>query len=435
MATRLPTRHSDAVLDRLTRLHPKVIDLVLDRVERLLARLGNPERRLPPVVHVAGTNGKGSVIAFLRAILEAAGYRVHVYTSPHLACFHERIRLAGTLIADTDLLAVLAECEAANGEAPITFFEITTAAAFVAFARTPADIVLLETGLGGRLDATNVIAAPLLTAITPVDMDHQGYLGETLAEIAGEKAGILKPGVPCVLASQAAEAETVISRRAAVVGAPLMRQGVDWRGMPDTDGGIAFRFQGSDVGLPAPALAGVHQISNAAQALACARMLTGFDISDAALARGMREVAWPARLQRLTAGPLVAVVPAGWDVWLDGGHNPGAARALARQAAAWGDRPLHLIVGMLDNRDPATFLAPLWPHARVMRAVPIATAHAGHDPAAIAAAASGFGMAAASAADAVTALADIIAENPAPARVLVCGSLYLAGGLIAEGNG
>jgi dihydrofolate synthase/folylpolyglutamate synthase len=434
MRTPLPTKNSDAVLDRLTRLHPKVIDLVLSRIELLLARLGNPEWRLPPVVHVAGTNGKGSVIAFLRAIIEAAGYRVHVYTSPHLARFHERIRLAGTLIAETDLLAVLAECEAANGEAPITFFEITTAAAFLAFTRTPADIVLLETGLGGRLDATNVIKLPFLTAITPVDLDHQGYLGETLSEIAGEKAGILKPGVPCVLAMQRAEADAVITNRAAAVGAPLMRHGVDWRGTLDLEGGTTFHFQGADISLPRPGLVGTHQIGNASHAIACARMLPGFDISDSALARGLREVVWPARLQLLTAGPLVAAIPEGWEVWLDGGHNAGAARALASQAETWSDRPLYLIVGMLNNRDPALFLEPLMLHARVMRAVPITTAHAGREATTIAEAATGLGMSAATAHDAYTALVDIIAEASAPSRVLVCGSLYLAGALIAEGN-
>lgn len=292
------SQSSDAVLERLTRLHPKVIDLSLGRIERLLARLGHPELRLPPVVHVAGTNGKGSVIALLRAMLEADGRRTHVYTSPHLVRFHERIRLAGAPIPEADLLALLQACEAANGEAPITFFEITTAAAFLAFAETPADVLLLEVGLGGRLDATNVIAEPALTAITPVSMDHMQYLGPTLAQIAFEKAGILKPGVTAVIGRQARAAAEVIDKRAAEVAAPLLRQGRQWEVVPQGEG---FHLRDGDetLELPRPALVGAHQFDNAGQAAVLARRL---GLPQAAIAEGLRRVYWPARLQHLTHG-------------------------------------------------------------------------------------------------------------------------------------
>src|SRR5579863_7977100 len=290
---------TDRVLERLSKLHPKLIDLSLDRTWRLLERLGHPELKVPPVVHVAGTNGKGSVIAYLRAMLEAAGYRVHAYISPHLVRFHERIRLAGSLIGEDQLLDLLEECERVNGGEPITFFEITTAAAFLAFARAPADILLLETGLGGRLDATNVLARPAVTAITPVSLDHQRFLGDTVAAIAGEKAGILKPGRPAILAPQLPEAQAVIERRASALGAPLFRYGGEWRVGPM---GAGLRYEGQRwpaLDLPPPGLLGRHQYDNAGTALACLDRLDGFALSPQALARGLREVTWPARLEHL----------------------------------------------------------------------------------------------------------------------------------------
>jgi dihydrofolate synthase/folylpolyglutamate synthase len=424
---RLP---SDAILDRLSRLHPKVIDLSLERIERLLARLGNPERRLPPVVHVAGTNGKGSVIAVLRAILEAAGYRAHVYTSPHLVRFHERIRLAGALIDETALAALLEECETANGPAPITFFEITTAAAFLAFARMTADIVLLEVGLGGRLDATNMVERPALTAITPISIDHTQYLGGTIAAIAAEKAGILKRGIPAVIGLQSREAAAVIADRAAELGSPLFRAGMEWSGHPDGEG-MLYRTARRDLRVDRTALPGRHQIDNAAMAIACAERLEGFGIDDAALRAGAAHAVWPARLQRLTDGPLAALLPAAWELWLDGGHNPAAGVALADQAASWRDRPLHLVVGMLATKDAGQFLAPLARHAESLVAVPVPGSQAGLPAGEIEALAAEMGFRAISAPDTAAALREITAKQTRPGRVLVCGSLYLAGAVLA----
>jgi dihydrofolate synthase/folylpolyglutamate synthase len=434
------------VFERLMRLHPKIIDLSLDRVEVLLARLGHPERSLPPVVHVAGTNGKGSVIAYTRAALEAAGYRVHVYTSPHLARFNERIRLAGRLIEDDALIALLEECERVNEGVPITFFEITTAAAFLAFARTPADAVLLETGLGGRLDATNVVDRPTATAITPVSLDHQQYLGDTLAAIAGEKAGILKPGVPCVLSRQPPEAGQAIVARASAVGAPLLKEGVDWlvegdepiKARAGARDGLVFTHGGIRLALPRPRLLGAHQISNAGAALATLQVLcgAGFRIPDTALAKAMIDVEWPARLQRLLRGPLVGRLPAGWQLWLDGGHNPAAGDVLAAQARRWHQErprlPLHLISGMLNTKDPVGFFRPLAGLADSVRTVAIPGEANSLAAEALAAVARDVGLKAASAANVVDALDAIVAAAGQPARVLICGSLYLAGTVLTE---
>lgn len=421
------SQSSDAVLERLTRLHPKVIDLSLGRIERLLARLGHPELRLPPVVHVAGTNGKGSVIALLRAMLEADGRRTHVYTSPHLVRFHERIRLAGAPIPEADLLALLQACEAANGEAPITFFEITTAAAFLAFAETPADVLLLEVGLGGRLDATNVIAEPALTAITPVSMDHMQYLGPTLAEIAFEKAGILKPGVTAVIGRQARAAAEVIDKRAAEVAAPLLRQGRQWEVVPKREG---FHLRDGDetLELPRPALVGAHQFDNAGQAAVLARRL---GLPQAAIAEGLRRVYWPARLQHLTHGPLISSLPDGWQLWLDGGHNAQAGEILAAEAAGW-DQPLDLIYGMLNTKAAADFLKPLAGCVRRLRAVAIPGEPNSLSAVEAAAHAEACGISAQSAGDTATALRQLVAAAEGPGRVLICGSLYLAGKVLAD---
>jgi dihydrofolate synthase/folylpolyglutamate synthase len=421
---------SDAVLDRLTRLHPKLIDLSLGRIECLLARLDHPEDRLAPVVHMAGTNGKGSALAFLRAMLEAAGARVQVYTSPHLVRFGERIRLTGGPIAEPDLVALLETCEAANGAAPITFFEITTAAAFLAFAREPADVLLLETGLGGRLDATNVIARPLLTAISPISVDHVQFLGETIEEIAFEKAGILKPGVPAAIAPQAPQALAVIERRAAELGAPLHRHGREWR-VGGEDDGLFFETGGERWRYPAPALPGAHQIENAGLALACAALLDGFGLDSAACAAGLARAEWPGRLQRLTRGPLFGLLPEGWELWLDGGHNAAAGAALARDLADWEARPLHLIYGMLNTKGAQGFLRPLAPRAETLRAVEIPgePASLSAEEAAREATQAGFR---AQASESVAAALRTIAKDRTPGRILICGSLYLAGQVLAE---
>jgi dihydrofolate synthase/folylpolyglutamate synthase len=425
----------DLVLDRVTRLHPKVIDLSLGRVLRLLDKLGHPERQLPPVVHVAGTNGKGSVIAYLRAILEAAGWRVHVYTSPHLVRFNERIRLVGRLIEEDDLLALLEECERVNGGDPITFFEITTCAAFLAFARVPADVLLLETGLGGRLDATNVVDRPLLTVLTPISFDHMQHLGTTLTQIAREKAGILKPSVPVVVGPQPAEALAVIDARARELAVSLISHGTGWTAMADGDG---FRFRDSHGSkrLPLPALPGPHQIDNAGIALACLRFLGRPTVEEAHLRRGLETVDWPARLQRLRRGPLVQLLPPGWDLWLDGGHNAAAGEALGVVAAQWRQevpgRPLHLVFGMLDTKEPVEFLRPLASHASSVRAVAIPGEHHSLTAAQAAEAATKAGIPAHLAGSVAAALADIVAAERAASRILICGSLYLAGTVLAE---
>ncbi len=428
---------ADAILARLGTLHPKLIDLSLDRVERLLERLGAPHRAVPPVVHVAGTNGKGSVIALLRAILEAAGLRVHAYTSPHLVRFHERIRVAGRVIDDAVLADILDECARANDRDQITFFEITTAAAFLAFARTPADVCLLETGLGGRLDATNVIAGPALTALTPISLDHQAMLGDDIDAIIREKAGILKPGVPCVAARPPRRKERVLEAEARARGAELLVEGIHWGGHA---GGDALHYRGSELTLtlPRPVLPGPHQIHNAAQAVACAETLgtrLGLDIPEAALARGLLTVDWPARLQRLTEGPLVGGLPDGWELWLDGGHNPAAGVALATHARQWRDRPLHLVVGMMGVKDVCGFLGPLKHRVVRMRCVKIPGEVQSRDAADLAAMARDLAFDAAPADSVTAALADLAAVDPTPARVLICGSLYLAGHVLDPPGG
>lgn len=422
----------DRVLDRLKGLHPKVIDLSLDRVRRLLAALGDPQEAFPPVIHVAGTNGKGSTVAFLRAILEAAGLRVHVYTSPHLVRFAERIRVAGRIIDDDALLVLLEECERVNAGAPVTFFEITTAAAFLTFARIPADIVILETGLGGSLDATNVVRRPALTALTPISMDHQQFLGGRIEAIAGEKAGIMKRGVGCVVADQERKADKVIEARALEYGVPLWKEGGDWFVRSSGDG---FVYQSEKVSwtLPAASLVGQHQTRNAGIALACVEHLEGFDIPAGALALGMRTAEWPARLQRLKHGPLVDALPPDWELWLDGGHNPAAGKILAAQARSWRERPLYAVFGMLDSKDPQGFLKPLAPRLVALRGVAIPDEAHSLPASEAAAAARAQGIDAAAAADGVAAaLADLTSGRYAPGRILICGSLYLAGSVLAE---
>jgi dihydrofolate synthase/folylpolyglutamate synthase len=422
---------SDLILARLQGLHPKVIDLSLERIERLLARLGHPERRLAPVVHIAGTNGKGSTLAMLDAMLRAAGRSVQRYISPHLVRFDERFLFDGQPIAEPELADVLDVCERTNRGEAITEFEIITAAAFLAFARRKADVLLLETGLGGRLDATNAVARPRLTALAPISLDHQAFLGERIEQIAFEKAGILKPGVPCIVGPQPPETLAVVEQRAGEIGAPLSVHGRDWRANRVGDRLVVIVGDAS-WDLPLPALAGCHQIDNAGLAVACALALGELAPDAAAIAQGLRSAVWPARLQRLTRGPLLERLPAGCELWLDGGHNPAAGEALAASLNGAGAGPLHLVVGMLNTKDEAGFLRPLAPLARSVHTVPVPDEPASRDPVEAAAEARRLGIAATSAPDVTSALGAIAAADSQPARVLVCGSLYLAGHVLRE---
>ncbi|RKT27945.1 dihydrofolate synthase/folylpolyglutamate synthase [Roseovarius halotolerans] len=417
---------SDIILERMMSLHPKIIDLTLDRVWRLLESLGNPQNDLPPVIHVAGTNGKGSTLAMIRAGLEGAGLTCHAYTSPHLARFHERIRLAGELISEPDLAAVLDECHAANGDAPITYFEITTCAALLAMSRIKADYTLLEVGLGGRLDATNVIEAPALTIITPVSIDHEQYLGDTLAKIAGEKAGIIKRGVPCVVGPQHYDAMEVIEARAAALGAPVIAQGQHWHVFEER-GRLVFQDERGLLDLPLPNLPGAHQIDNAGAALAALRTL---DAGEAAYGAAVTRAEWPARMQRLNSGPLAEIAPEA-ELWLDGGHNAAAGQALARHLASLPERPTYLICGMLNTKDIAGYLGPLAAQAESLTALSI-PGEANTLPASeTAGAARAVGLEAGTAEDLRAALR-MIAERAPHARILICGSLYLAGHVLRE---
>ena len=410
----------EEAIARLHGLYPKLIDLSLHRLERVLATLDNPERRLPPVLHVAGTNGKGSTCAFMRAIGEAQGLRVHVYTSPHLVRFNERIRLAGELISDAELADALAEVEQANAGGEITVFEVLMAAAFVLFARVPADLCVLEVGLGGRADATNVVARPAACAITSISLDHREMLGDTLALIAREKAGIMKPGVPVVTGMQPPEALEVLRRHAAEVGARLLTRERDWTVSSHADG-LIFTDANGTVALPTPSLRGAHQVDNAGIAVATLRA-SGLGISDDACGNGVASATWPARMQRLT-GAVRAMLPDGWEVWLDGGHNPGAAIILADQLKAWSDRPAHLVVGMKQAKDTVEFLRPLLPLARTVWAIAEPGQHLALPVDAIIVASGGV----ARAGPTLAAAMERLGGTEASGRVLICGSLYLAG--------
>lgn len=422
----MTTQSSDIILDRMMSLHPKIIDLTLDRMWRLLHALGDPQDRLPPVIHIAGTNGKGSTQAMLRAGIEGAGKAVHAYTSPHLVRFHERIRLAGALISEPALSVILDECDAANDGESITYFEITTCAALLAFARTPADYTLLEVGLGGRLDATNVIDTPALSVITPVSIDHQQFLGDTLLEIAGEKAGILKRGVTCIVGKQDDAALEVIEAQAARVGAPLLAQGQHWH-VWEERGRLVFQDETGLLDLPLPALKGTHQIENAGMALAGLRAL-GFD--DAACEAAMSNVTWPARMQRLTKGPLVAAAPDA-ELYLDGGHNPSAGQALASLMTSLPPRALHMVVGMLNTKDIGGYLRPLAGLAQSLHGVSIPGQSATLPAADTVAAARAEGITAQQADTFDAAVSAIVASDPT-ARILICGSLYFAGEVLRE---
>lgn len=425
-----------AILDRLLALHPREIDLSLGRMERLLGALGRPQDRLPPLVHIAGTNGKGSTTAFMRAILEAAGLKVHVYTSPHLVAFNERIRLAGRLVTDARLIEALDVCEQANAGAEITFFEVTTAAALLLFAEEPADVLLLEVGLGGRLDATNVVDAPLAATITPLSMDHERYLGERLTDIAAEKAGILKRGCPAVIAPQPDEAMAVIERVAARLGAPLQVFGQNFTAFEE-NGRLVYQDEEGLMDLPLPRLFGRHQIVNAAMAIASLRAAGRLPAVEA-IEAGLLSVDWPGRMQPLTDGPLVDLCPPGSELWLDGGHNPGAGITIAEVMAEQEERrprPLYLVSGMLKTKDPVGFFRPFAGLVREVACVPLTTTDAGRDPSCLAGSAREAGLAADAHASLVAALAHVrerAAGDTVPPRILICGSLYLAGEVLAR---
>jgi dihydrofolate synthase / folylpolyglutamate synthase len=427
----------DAIIARLLGLHPKKIDLSLERLMRLLARLDHPEQRLPPVIHVAGTNGKGSTIAFLRAALEAAGRRVHAYTSPHLVRVNERFRLGevggGVLVTDEELADILSECESANAGAAITVFEMMTAAGLLLFCRHPADVVLLEVGLGGRLDATNVVERPCATVITSISRDHTEYLGDSLVKIAAEKAGILKPDVPAIVAPQSDEARGVIERQATRLGAPLIMAGAQWA-VSEEHGRLVYQDEAGLLDLPAPRLYGRHQFDNAGTAIATLRSLDGWRLALSAFETALTTAQWPARLQRLTQGRLLGLVPQDSELWVDGAHNPDAGRAIASALADLEERvarPLVLVVGMLATKDCDGFLQNFAGLARRVIGVPIHQERT-LAPAAIAAAAQRAGIPAdfAASIDAALTAAGALGLAPGP-RIMVTGSLYLAGELLA----
>lgn len=405
-------------------LHPKVIDLTLDRMWRLLENLGNPQNDLPPVIHIAGTNGKGSTQAMIRAGLEAAGKKVHAYTSPHLARFHERIRLAGELIDEDHLTEILDECYAKNGGETITYFEITTAAAILAMARTPADYTLLEVGLGGRLDATNVIKQPLLSIITPISIDHEQFLGNTLTKIAGEKAGIIKRHCPVIVAPQPEEAMDVIEQTAERNHAQIIAQGQHWHIDTEHDG-LMFQDETGVVQLPRPNLPGDHQIENAGTAVAALRHL-GFntEICEAAISQAR----WPARMQKLQTGPIIDSAPNA-EIWLDGGHNPAAGQAIGHHLGTLENRPTYLICGMLNTKDIGGYLTPIAPHIEKLIAVSIPGEMNTLPATDTAAAARDAGIQAEVAEDVLAATRNIVKITP-NARILICGSLYLAGNIL-----
>jgi dihydrofolate synthase / folylpolyglutamate synthase len=429
----------DAIQARLMALHKRKIDLTLDRMLRILEQLGHPERRMGPVIHVAGTNGKGSTVAYLRAILEAAGLSVHVFTSPHLVRINERYRLGrkggGVLVSDADLVDALEHCERLNGDEPITVFEMETAAAFHLFAQQPADVVLLEVGLGGRGDSTNVVDKPLATVITPVAMDHMEMLGDTLARIAAEKAGIIKRGVPLISAMQQAEAEAVIEQRAKEFRAPPHIGGQHWQVSVER-GRLVYQDERGLLDLPPPRLFGRHQFDNAGLAIATLRAIDSLKIPVEAYETGVTKAEWPARMQRLSSGALVGLAPANSEVWLDGGHNPHCAQAVA---TALGDleervsRQLVVIVGMPSNKDAGGFLANFAGMTRHIIAVPIPDHENAYTPSALAAAGRHLGMrieTAPNVAEALRAISRLVYEMPP--RILITGSLYLAGAVLRE---
>jgi dihydrofolate synthase / folylpolyglutamate synthase len=431
---------SDDLLGRFLSLHPRQIDLSLERMQRLLADLGHPEKQLPPVIHVAGTNGKGSTIAFLRAMLKAAGLSVHVYTSPHLVRFNERIRLGrkglpGEFAGDATLIDALDEIERVNAGQPITLFEVTTALGLSLFARHPADILLLEVGLGGRYDATNVVDAPLASVITPVSIDHTGFLGDKLEGIAGEKAGIIKRRVPVISAPQEDIARNVIEREAARHLAPFVLGDQDWQAREER-GRLVYEDAEGLLDMPLPRLRGQHQQINAGTAIATLRALPSLSVSAEAIEGGLSTVVWPARLQQLTSGVLLEQLPLGADLWLDGSHNEAGAQALARALGEMEERsprPVVLVVGMLNTKDSERFMDAFQGLVTYVHAVPIPGNPNSRPPEEIARAARAAGMPASSHGTLGEALQAVNAScgGVAP-RVLIAGSLYLAGHVLSE---
>lgn len=427
----VPVSRTDAILKRLLKLHPKLIDLRLDRELRLLERIGNPQDHLPPVIHVAGTNGKGSTLAYLRAFLEASGKKVHVMTSPHLVRFNERIRLAGKLVSSRKLNQALEFCEQANGGEPITFFEITTAAALKLFSEVKADYLLLETGMGGRFDASNVVTKPLGTVITPVDYDHQNFLGDSLSKIAWEKAGILKRGSKAVFGRQRDEGRAMLVREAARLGVTPLIAGEDFDGRAE-DGRLVYQDEQGLLDLPPPALIGPHQFDNAALAIAAARHF-GLPVTEADIARGLRDVVWPARLQPVH-GTLLQLLPPGSELWIDGGHNAHGAAALSLALTEMQARrplPLVLIMGLMNTRKPADFLAPFSGMIEKVFALTIPGEPNANPAATIVEQARDGGFDAAESTSILNALADA-ARLGHPARVVFAGSLYLAGHVLHQ---
>ena len=424
----------DSVLARLFDLHPRKIDLSLGRIGRLLAALGSPHKKLPRTIHVAGTNGKGSTVAFLRAILEAAGQRVHCYTSPHLVRFNERIRLAGKLVDDATLIAALEDCERANAGETITYFEITTAAAFKLFAETPADWLLLEVGLGGKYDATNVIDAPAAAIVTPVSIDHAEFLGDTVEKIATEKGGVFKQGAPAVIGFQSERALRTLESAARRTGAtPTIVADRDFF-VREEHGRLVYDDVRGLLDLPLPRLAGRHQHGNVATAIATLRAVAP-DLPTAAYEDGLRSVQWPARLQQVSRGKLVERAPAGAEIWIDGGHNEDGARVIAEamgEMSSRKDAPLALVCGALATKDVRALLAHFSGLARTIVAVPVSGDHYGRAPADVASVAREAGFDATEAVSVEDAFGKVAAMAwPHPPRILVCGSLYLAGAALA----
>jgi dihydrofolate synthase/folylpolyglutamate synthase len=427
-----PAERIHRILDPLKqgRTHPG--EFTLDKIRTLLARLGNPERRLPPVIHVAGTNGKGSLVAYLRAIHEAAGRRVHLYTSPDLVRVNERIYTTPAEISDAALAELLEECARAGEGLGIQHFEILTAAAFLYYARAPGEVTLLEVGLGGRLDATNVVESKALAALTPIALDHMAFLGDTVALIAKEKAAIMRAATPCVVGPQTAEAAEVIEAHGNAIGAPLSRYGREWRAEPTSEGMI-YESRARRLDLPKPGLVGPHQIANAATAVACIDALPGLPVDDHAIRRGLREVRWPARMQRLARGPMVDALPGDWEIWLDGTHNPHGARALAETVRSWPKRPLYLVFGTIKTHPPGEILAEIDGLATALRgvAIPDIACHTGEE---IASAARALGIEAEAASGLTEAALSLKARHGSggPARLIICGSLYLAGAVLKD---
>ncbi|MGQ7791006.1 bifunctional folylpolyglutamate synthase/dihydrofolate synthase [Faunimonas sp. B44] len=429
----------EAMLEALGALHPRRIDLSLDRILRLLERLGRPQDRLPPVIHIAGTNGKGSTLAFLRAMTEAAGLTSHAYTSPHLVRFNERIRLGhpggGRLVEDDVLIDALERLRSANGDEPITVFEVTTAAALLLFAEHPADLSLLEVGLGGRFDATNVIDRPLAAVITNISHDHADFLGDDLLGIAQTKAGILKRGRPGIVGPQDEHVMAMLRVEADAAGATLFENGQDWSAYEER-GRLVYQDTDGLLDLPLPRLSGAHQIDNAATAIATIRR-AGLDVPAAAIEAGLAAVDWPARLQRLRSGPLVERGPANADYWLDGGHNPAAGHVLAAAMAEMQDRherPLVMIAGMLTSKDPQGFFAPFAGLVRHVMTVPVPGTESGFPPGRLAEIAMAADLPARPAPSVAAALDRLRGDytGMAPPRILICGSLYLAGSVLKE---